>query len=400
MKKILLATTALGMFAAGAAHAEGPTVTVGGFMDFQFANTDQNSVFTEVGDGRFNSDSHTRHEAELHFKIDGKTDNGLGYGAYIELEANVNPDDGTGTTTNNAENGYIYVESGFGRVEVGPTYDAGSSLKVDAGTLARATGGIAGDFYNFAALSSASQGTDGNDNFYVLPGLPTLYGNPGVAVDGTNSGPATANKISYYSPRISGVQLGVSFTPDQGERGTAVGLSGKGTSNGQFRDVWNAGLNYQGQYESIGVEASVTGEWGDVEEVVASANTLDDLKAYAAGLNVSYAGFTAGGSWGNVDEYGQTKTMNSEITYWTLGGAYEFGPFAASVTYMSSEVENGTSAGLDNEFDNLVIGADYQLAPGLVPYVEVSFFDTDDNDATTTSDNDGTIVLIGTELNF
>ena len=35
MKSILLATTALGILVAGAAHAEGPVVTVGGFADLK-----------------------------------------------------------------------------------------------------------------------------------------------------------------------------------------------------------------------------------------------------------------------------------------------------------------------------------------------------------------------------
>lgn len=419
MKKLLLTTTTLGALVAGTAFAEGPTVTIGGFADFQVGIADQEEFFesqSDIGthvfaDGRnetdFTSDTHSRTDTELHINIDGKADNGLGYGAHIELEADVNSDDST-NANNNAEQGYIYVESGFGRVEVGPTGDAGNALRVDASTFARATGGIGGDFYKYVDLGSNAVAGANTGEYFILPGLPTAVGLPGEAnIDATgndiHNARATANKISYYSPRIQGVQLGVSYTPDQAERGTQAGFSG--SRDQSIRNVWNAGLNYQGQFDQIGIEASATGEIGTTEHNTNTGTTnLDDLEAYALGLNVSYAGFTVGGSWGTADEIAQVKTTNQSVDYWTLGAAYEFGPFATSVTYMDSTVNNASGAAntLDNEFTNLSIGADYQLAPGLVPYVEVSFFETDNQTpatATATS-NEGNVVIVGTGLSF
>ncbi len=117
-------------------------------------------------------------------------------------------------------------------------------------------------------------------------------------------------------------------------------------------------------------------------------------------MNVSYAGFTAGGSYGDVPQLGQASANDTSASYWTAGVGYEFGPFGTSVTYMESTVEHqGGATVADKEFSNLSIGADYKLAPGLVPYVEVSFFDTDDNVAASV-DNSGTVFIVGTELNF
>ncbi len=421
MKKTLLATTALGLLAASSAYAAGPTVKLGGSAEFQVGSADQEALYETQNDGantdsRYSRDLHTRTNTALTIDVDGKTDSGLGYGAHIVLEADVNADDGTGAN-NNAESGYIYVESGFGRVEVGPTYDAGNALKVDASNLARATGGIAGDFYKYVALgaatTAASSNPNPNDEYFILPGLPTAVGLPGEANSDFASGDihkvrATANKISYYSPRIQGLQLGVSYTPDQNERGTKSGFSGSKSSTAAanavgLEDVWNAGLNYEGEYQNVGIQAAVTGEWGDAENQGTTASTLDGLSAYQAGVNLSYAGVTVGGSVADISEFGQTATSNEEVGYWTLGAAYEFGPFAASVTYLDSTVENQGGTGvLDKEFTNLSIGADYQLAPGFVPYVEVSFFETDDNvaDTATVVDNEGTVFIIGTGLTF
>ncbi len=419
MKKILFATTALGLLAAGAARAEGPAVTVGGFADFQIGSGQQESLFqhqTSGGVGGTGGDNsiyarelHTRTDTNVHFKVDGKADNGLGYGAYIELNADTSGNE-TATTAQPARRTYVYIESGFGRVETGATGDAGNALKVGAETFARATGGIAGDFLNYVDLGNGA--IAGGTKYQILPGLPTATGLPGDANRGylagalnndTHSDRANANKVSYYTPRIQGLQAGVSYTPDQGEHGNSRGFASENAGGTNFLDVWNAGVNYQGQYDAVTIAAAVTGEWGSSKDTGTTASTLDDLQAYTLGLNLSYAGFTVGGSWANAPELGLAKTFGSSMEYWTLGGAYEFGPFAASVTYFDSTVEHGTSAtAADADFQNISIGADYKLAPGLMPYVEVSFFETDNGiaDTATTVDNNGTVFIVGTQLTF
>lgn len=422
MKKILLATTALGFFAAGAANAEGPVVTLGGYADFQVGSGHQESLFQNQSSGGITNGAetsiyarelHTRTNTTVNFKIDGKADNGLGYGAYIEFNADKSNNE-TSNVNEPTRRTFIYVESGFGRVETGAMGDAGNALKVGAETFARATGGIAGDsmWYVDTASGSIASGA----KYYIAPGLITAVGLPGEqnsGYDSTLAGAnkltadlhndrANANKISYYTPRIQGVQAGISYTPDQGEHGNSAGFAGANDGGTNFLDVWNAGLNYQGQFDAVTVAAAVTGEIGSAKDTGTTASTLDDLQAYTVGLNVSYAGFTVGGSYADAPELGITKTLDASMHYWTVGGAYEFGPFAASVTYFDSVVENGTTAGNDEQFQNLSVGADYKLAPGLMPYIEVSFFETDDDvaDTATTTDNKGTVFLAGTKLSF
>lgn len=423
MKKILLATTALGFFAAASAHAEGPTVTLGGHANFQIGSGLQESLYRHQGttgltvnegddDSIYARELHTRTDTSVNLKVDGKADNGLGYGAYIELNADTSNNE-TATAGQPARRTFIYVESGFGRVETGATGDAGNALKVGAETFARATGGIAGDFGNYVDL--ASNELNNHATYLITPGLPTAVGLPGEQNSGyddvagalhadTHSDRANANKISYYTPRIQGLQAGVSYTPDQAEHGSSSGFAGVNDGGTNFVNVWNAGINYQGQYDAVTVAAAITGETGSAKDTGTAAATIDDLQAYSAGVNLSYAGFTVGGSYADAPEIGRTKTDNASAHYWTLGGAYEFGPFAASVTYFDSTVQSDVAP--DQNFQNISVGADYKLAPGLMPYVEVNFFDTDDGVAdvggvgAATKDNKGTVLLVGTQLNF
>jgi hypothetical protein len=372
MKKFLLGTSALvaAGLVAGSAHAKGPNVSVGGFQNFQAGIVDQDSAFQGGPNSR---DFKLRSDTEIHINVNGKGDNGLGYGAVVELESDVTPaEDGSGF---NADKTYLFLESRLGRVELGSNTDASRALQVNAANFARATGGIDGDWYHFVSTG----GLAGTSMFIIRPDLPTAH-----ALGATED----ANKITYYSPRYSGFQLGISYTPDQGDVGNSTGFTGE--LNGDQENVINAGLNYTGQYQNVGVAASLTGEWGESE-----AAGTEDLSAWAAGLNVSYMGFTVGGSYGDWQDsglpVGAVGAAGDEGDFWTAGAAYETGPYGVSVTYMDSEIQT-------NEFNNISVGADYKLAPGLVPYIEANFYELDQ--AGTSVDNDGTAVLIGTQLNF
>lgn len=361
MNKILLGTTALigASLLASSAMAAGPKVTVGGFLDFQAGFVDE-----DLDAGK--SDYEFQNDTEIHFNVDGKSDSGLGYGAVVELEADVTADaDGEGF---NADRTYLYLEGGWGRTEMGSNYGPTKTMKVDASTFARATGGIDGDWNDFVTLPVAA---------IYTPDL-LLDAGSGGALGATED----ATKITYYTPRFSGFQLGASFIPDTGDVGQAPFSGNAGV--GQAENVVSLGLNYAGNFNNVALELSATGEFGSAE--VAG---VEDLGGYALGASVSTAGFTFGGSWADYNE--SLMAAGTDAEFWTLGLAYVTGPFGASVSYMDSET--GTT-----DFTNLVVGADYQLAPGMVPYVEVAFFDIDP--AGTALDNSGSSVLVGTELTF
>ena len=375
MKKILLGTTALigaaGLYAS-AASAATPTVTVGGFADFQTGYTSEDQD-TARRSWLFQNDT------EVHFRVDGKADNGLGYGAVIELEADVSADaDGEGF---NADKTFLYMQGGWGRVELGATTDAAQALTVDASNIARATGGIDGDWYDFVNLTWS-----GAAPFIISPDLPVAHGAATSAgVSGAAGSSEDSTKIVYYTPRWSGFQFGINYSPDAGNAGTAAGFTAD--TNGDFENVWSAGVNYNGKFSNVGVAASLTGEFGESETAA-----IEDLAAWALGVNFTYMGWSFAGSYGDWGDSGLAIAATSDDSdYWTLGLAYDFGPFGASITYLDAEYA-------DNESTHLSIGVDYKLAPGLVPYAEVNFFELDLDG--TTVDNDGTVFLLGTQLTF
>jgi hypothetical protein len=430
MKKFLLGTTALvGLAAASAAQAGGAhyaaettaapantgglSVMVGGFVDVQHAFIDQeenasnvtlssgnaNTTGTTLGQASDGGAGETRNtqftnDAEIHVTVAGSAED-FDYGAVIELNAGLDADpeaDGL-----NADKAYLFIESDdFGRAEFGSNSGASETLEIDASNIARATGGVGGDWWHYVDWTgvSATAGTAATGaNFILEPNLPVTND---FAVG------ADAAKITYYTPRLAGFQLGVSYTPDTGDLGSAAWTSGRNNgginASQEYGDVFAGGVNYEADFDGVGLAVAAVAEHGRAEDTTPGTAAVEDLEAYSVGAKVDVAGFSIAGNWADNGESGQALNSGLESSYWTLGAAFENGPYGISATYMESTVETGATT--EDELENIVIGADYAMAPGFTPYIEAAFFDLDQGNNATTVDNDGSVVILGAELSF
>lgn len=383
MKKLLLGSSMLAAVAfAASAQADTPKITVGGVIDWQVG------VMSDDQDA--NQRAHAfRNDTEINFNVDGKADNGLGYGAVIVLEADVTDDVNNEGT--NAAKTFIYLDGSWGRAEMGSNVSASEALSVDAGSIARATGGIDGDWTYYA-------NNGGSADYIATPDSPLEY-DLWVFNYGDEATQNT-NKISYYTPKWSGFQLGVSYAPNDVDRGQTINRADNratvaaddATARSRAENIFYGAVNYQGAWDQVGIEAAAGFERGDAETAA-----YEDLFAWNVGAKLTYMGFSVAGSYGDWTDSLTLSTADLDnYDYWTIGGAYEFGPYGISVTYLNSDYD--VTGADENEFDNLSIGADYKLAPGLTPYAEISFYDADTTG--TTDDNDGHVFLLGTMLNF
>jgi hypothetical protein len=375
----LFATSALAHSAHHGAEEAKKGLTLSGFHNFVASHLDQD-IDRDQRDVKFANDT----EVQLQYR--GTAEQGFDYGAVIELEADVTEDfEEQGL---NADKTYLFVESdSLGRVELGANTDAGTLLGVNASTIARATGGIHGDWYTVVSFpgdphSGHSHGGSlahlGHEDFIHGDDLP-LHQQHGATED--------ANKITYITPRLAGFQGGVSFIPDTGNVGTAAGFTDD-AGHRDFENVLSGGVNYSNRVGELSYIASLTGQYGNEE-----APGHNDLNAYAAGLNVSYQGFTVAGSYGDWNKsFTHASPTTQDSNYWSAGAAYETGALGVSLTYLDSEREQ-------NDLNVVSLGADYEVAPGLVPFAEVTFAEFDADDATL-QDNDATAVLVGTLFSF
>lgn len=393
MKKILLGTTTLigaASLLASAAVASTPKVTVGGDADFQFGwvNEDldaglRNHAFRSV--------------TELKFRVDGKSDSGLGYGGGVDLSADTSAQ---ATQAANANRTFIYLDGNWGRFEMGSDVGAQQTMKVDTTNIARASGG-----QDWTRFVNSGAGTV----YWWAPVLDVQYGAVAAGAVG-NLYDENLNKVTYYTPKFSGFQLGLSYMADNTSTGQVVNRTetgvaapaGAGAVIGAaptFDSIWTGGISYEGKFDQVGIHLAATGEHGDAVPVAGGAAAqLEDLRTWNVGGKATYMGFALAASYGNIGDSGRVvATARDDTTYWTLGGSYETGPFGASLTWFNSERELGAVAGT-NELTTWAFGVDYKLAPGLTPYAEVTWFEQDS--PTAALDNDGTVFIAGTTLSF
>jgi len=445
IKKFLLTSALVAGFAGSAFAHQHLTVTLGGSIDTQVGFRDQDEPFEYLNLDSVTTPSTTElsdaaivNDTRLNFKVDADNGKGLKYGGLVVLNADASTNkfsklnlahssSGGGLNVGDIrrqssvelvedEDAYqtmIYAETMYGRLEAGSYTGAYNALKVNAGSIARATGGINGDtqYWVNPLIMTSNAGTYGfiSDRFWVNPNLPSNY---------DTGGQDNAAKATYYTPTWMGFKAGLTFIPDMEQKGTVarthVVLEDISTGNLPYKGVVSGGIHYAGHFQKIHVKAALLGESGEAKSFNTSQGR-EDLSAWEAGLSLGYNGFTVAGSYAAMDDSGLVNAASGttaalgkdDTNYWTLGAAYEYGHAGVSVTYLNSQ--RGLLEGINterNKFTNWSIGVDYKLAPGFMPYAEISFYDLDERNQSTVAadaaqqENDGTVFLAGTKLMF
>lgn len=348
MKKGLLGSTAIvaaTVVAAGAASAEAPTANFSGFVNFQAYIPDNDLSAADARAIYFGVD-----DAELIVRATGTTDSGLRYGLKIEFE-------GSQSSNSVSDEARISIGGSFGTILAGDDDGADDALAVGGESLMGATGGIDGD----------------QDDWYdnVAGGFATGRTGPDD-IDG-NTGDAT--KITYFSNDFSGFKFGVSFTPQN-----SVGDGGT-TPAGNFENFITGGAQYSTNFGRTGLQVGAT--------YATASNTAGaaDLSSYHVGGVVTFGAFGVAGSYADNGD--------ANATFWDVSASYSNGPAAVAIGYFSSEAD--TAPGTDQR-THLALTADYNLAQGLGVYGEYNSI-SEDNGAGGTS-NDGSVILLGVQVNF
>lgn len=352
MKKLLIGTTALvavGMAADGALAAEKIKLGLGGYW----------RGFLVAGDGGDNTRSHgISREGEIYFSGETTLDNGLRVGTNVQLEAE--------TSADQIDNSTIYFAGGFGRVILGSFWGPGVAMHYQGpGDKLSGHGNFASHVHTHRPGTNTAST---NHNTYV-----SIAGN--------------RDQIAYYTPRIAGFQLGLGYAPDNTEE-NAVGLN---TDNdGANAEIIQAGVNYQGNFNDVGVNLSaVYGTVGDDE----TAGTNVEPRSFALGANVSFGAFSVGGSYKDYD----ADAATGDATTWEVGGAYSMGPLGVGLTYASNETEDTTG---DDELTYVALTSSYVLGPGVSVMGGIQYYEWDDDAGAAANEDDQTVFVVGTKLDF
>lgn len=214
MRNALFATASLAFVSSPAMAADMLSVGVGGYMEQWFGYADRD----DGAKGGFKNDS----DAEIYFTGSMESDMGLKFGVDVQLEANNGPKEYThpvsGTHNNptgstNIDESFIWVSGEFGRLELG------ARDPIHART--------------HAAIGDVGVGITGGDTQVWIPGA--YFDTSGWWV-----GMGDNKNLIYITPRVSGLQLGISYGADAGSENKWAGAP-----TGNEDSVWAGGLNFQ-----------------------------------------------------------------------------------------------------------------------------------------------------------
>ena len=370
LKNVILGTSALAGVAmlgtVAALPAAAAEVTPGGALDLEITGFARFEAFGgELDDSDLDPTLARgldfRNDTEVHVVARGKSEeSGLEYGATIEFEADTN-------NTANTDETWIFLRGGWGEIRLGDEDGVVDNSVVGGQTLAAGTGGI-----------------DGSDA--VISAAPLVFL--------SNSNDAT--KVRYYTPSFGGLSLGVSYTPTQTNFNS-------GANNGQdfahkngalamdAQNIFEGAIVYDGDFGGVGVLASVVGLYGELKN---DAEELIGRQMTSGGVCRPAPTLTCGAS-SSAAASATTRSARRSATSITAGIGSDFGPMGTSITYgqifgTNSDFDEASRFG-DNAY-NVVLSADYAIAPGLVLAGDVSKFDNDTTAETDTGDKGWTAV--------
>ena len=374
MKKILLGSTAIvaaGMIASvpSAEAASKMKLKVGGYMEQWVGFTSGDD-----GVGQDYSGFSTVSDGEIHFKGKTKLDNGITIGVNVQLEAQQGGDQ--------IDEQYMTVSGGFGQIIIG---DENSAMyKMHYAPSDFGIGTNSGDVTSWNKPVSDAEGDSIAMGGHYRAPFGATYIEPNAVNDSA--------KISYFTPRVSGFQLGLSYAPDGSQDNN--GLPNRDTTNTDYIMV---GANFV--QKMGGMSVGISGGYGTVTDAAAGGV---EPEATSFGIKMGMGGVSAGVSYANYSDHG-----NADAEGINAGIAYSSGPMGVSVNYYHGEKDgnNGDAATLDGQAERDVIhlSAKYAMGPGvtLAGTLGHAVYSSDDADIDNSVDESAsTYVVMGLKVGF
>ncbi len=207
-------------------------------------------------------------------------------------------------------------------------------------------------------------------------------------------------KITYISPRVLGVQAGVSYTP-RFAQDTNSALTTAVPSHG-----WEGGIQYKTEIAGVGIGVMGGYKWASPADGVNTASDDANIQLWKANAELSYAGFRVSG--GYLNQLSGLAAANNSIKghSYIVNAGYSAGPWGASVGYFHGEAEDLVTIAGSDEHDKYIVEGRYTLGPGINLVGGVFAFDLDvegtpvQQEANGEVDNDGWGALVGVKMSF
>lgn len=256
-----------------------------------------------------------------------------------------------------------------------------------------------------------------------------------------------ATKIVWYSPKASGFQLGLSFTPNTSHGGQEKRNNNKivlddiekGNDSAIYPDKKKrpfgnrnvtAGISFDKAWGDWSFNLAVVGctEKTKYKDQALGFIKMHNGKSYQIGSTIGYGQFKVAAGWIDSGKSRLPKD-NSLVSYigdaangdsgkaWNVGASYTFGPYQIAGAYHRTSRKN---TGSSKTSSNILVGTiDYSVFQGLKFFGEIDYIQTNTNSAAMAvennylvvsqkakdgkvaiGDNKGTVVTVGTKISF
>ena len=304
-------------------------------------------------------------DATLLFGGDVTLDNGLQVGVEVGLDAQSSGDD-------QIDGSYVWLEHGFGRLEIGSADSAAVLMHYAAPDVG--LGINDSDLTDWIANPSGGDADSAFQSTYLYVGDDK------------------ATKISYFTPRFEGFQLGASYAPEYARDDNAQ------PAGAIYRNGFALGANFVRSFGEVDV--ALAAGFVRAERPDGSPAGVDNAEGYSVGGNIGYAGFTVGASYadtkGNASG-GTDAGVSFDGRGYDLGVAYAFDAFEVSLSYYNGKVADSTASAGDSTHETVMLSGNYEVGPGVNVLASIfrSKFEAD-----TGTDNTGWAAITGLTISF
>ncbi len=378
MRGTLLVTTMLVAPFAVQADSMKPSVSVNGYYTQAFNLVDIDDRGTAVAEEEVLDQN-----AEIIFKAKAMASADTEIGVVVELEA-------SNADGSQIDENYIYAKGSWGKFIAGAESGAGHLIQVTAPIFV--------------------PGLKMYDNSVTGNSIETLYnGILGSDVLGDAHTRTTlelisreANKVTYITPKLGGLQLGFSFAPNN-ERKTAerrnAGVFDTTTTNDVQEDIIELAARYKGQAGDLKYQVS----YSQVEGETIGAGG-DDVESESVGVKIAYGNWVLGG---NQSEYTNLADLvdgndtaayadSEEVESTNYGLKYKSGRNYWGIGWTESEETKTGVTGNAAEYEEFMIGGGYKIASGVM----VGYYYQDTEVTTQNDEAEASIVGMTLGLKF
>ncbi len=381
--KLTTTTALLALAGATPALAEKMNFTVAGYFTQSLQLVDTDNDF---------EDEVLAQNAEIHFKGKTKLDNGTELGFQVQLEAEGSASD------DQIDEHYLYMRGEWGKLIIGAENGVGHLMQVRA---PRFVPGL--KFYDNSLTDDVYEGAyhrliggevnnddDDENDISIIEDAHMSTKLEHISGD--------ANKLSYMTPRVGGLQLGGSYTPNNADRngGENNAVQTTGTDAGANQDeIIEMAVSFKGRAAGLDYKLSYTTVDGN--NVDGESDT--DPKSSSTGLAVSYGDWLFGGNiseYEHLDAVDNEKYANSEkIETSAYGLKYKLNKAShIGLGFTEGEETHTGDNAVTTEFEEMSIGGGTKLSDG----VAVGYYYTK-SDASH-GDDEGEVSMLGMTLDL